>query len=132
MWLAAENGMFLRSTKGEWMTTMPEHLTMDWVESIKVRGTYSYDHYICTHRHYIFTQPKLIGVLGNSVSMFSSISLKELRDHILNVVRLHLYGTISMQVSRTLTFSLPAKLRFLYYLLFFPHSFYFSVDNLRC
>ncbi|GER45114.1 trehalose-6-phosphate synthase [Striga asiatica] len=35
MWLAAENGMFLRSTKGEWMTTMPEHLNMDWVESVQ-------------------------------------------------------------------------------------------------
>ncbi|OVA14303.1 Glycosyl transferase [Macleaya cordata] len=35
MWLAAENGMFLRVTKGEWMTTMPEHLNMDWVDSVK-------------------------------------------------------------------------------------------------
>ncbi|KAG8386486.1 hypothetical protein BUALT_Bualt03G0153600 [Buddleja alternifolia] len=35
MWLAAENGMFLRSTKGEWMTTMPEHLNMEWVDSVK-------------------------------------------------------------------------------------------------
>ncbi|KAL3503068.1 hypothetical protein ACH5RR_037517 [Cinchona calisaya] len=35
MWLAAENGMFLRYTKGEWMTTMPEHLNMDWVDSVK-------------------------------------------------------------------------------------------------
>ncbi|KAL0406702.1 UNVERIFIED_CONTAM: Alpha,alpha-trehalose-phosphate synthase [UDP-forming] 1 [Sesamum latifolium] len=35
MWLAAENGMFLRSTRGEWMTTMPEHLNMDWVDSVK-------------------------------------------------------------------------------------------------
>ncbi|XP_073137496.1 alpha,alpha-trehalose-phosphate synthase [UDP-forming] 1-like isoform X2 [Henckelia pumila] len=35
MWLAAENGMFLRSTKGEWRTTMPEHLNMDWVDSVK-------------------------------------------------------------------------------------------------
>ncbi|XP_068642525.1 alpha,alpha-trehalose-phosphate synthase [UDP-forming] 1-like [Aristolochia californica] len=35
MWLAAENGMFLRLTKGEWMTTMPEHLNMDWVDSVK-------------------------------------------------------------------------------------------------
>ncbi|KAG9149134.1 hypothetical protein Leryth_010725 [Lithospermum erythrorhizon] len=34
-WLAAEHGMFLRSTKGEWMTTMPEHLNMDWVDSVK-------------------------------------------------------------------------------------------------
>lgn len=36
MWLAAENGMFLRSTNGVWMTTMPEHLNMDWVDSVKV------------------------------------------------------------------------------------------------
>ncbi|KAH9289343.1 hypothetical protein KI387_033460, partial [Taxus chinensis] len=36
MWLAAENGMFLRrTTKGKWMTTMPEHLNMDWVETVK-------------------------------------------------------------------------------------------------
>ncbi|KAM6552290.1 hypothetical protein CsatB_002098 [Cannabis sativa] len=35
MWLAAENGMFLRLTAGEWMTTMPENLTMEWVESVK-------------------------------------------------------------------------------------------------
>ncbi|CAA7410212.1 unnamed protein product [Spirodela intermedia] len=35
MWLAAENGMFLRLTTGEWMTTMPEHLNMDWVDSVK-------------------------------------------------------------------------------------------------
>ncbi|CAA3029350.1 alpha,alpha-trehalose-phosphate synthase [UDP-forming] 1 [Olea europaea subsp. europaea] len=35
MWLAAENGMFLRSAKGRWMTTMPEHLNMDWVDSVK-------------------------------------------------------------------------------------------------
>ncbi|XP_078428264.1 alpha,alpha-trehalose-phosphate synthase [UDP-forming] 1-like isoform X2 [Wolffia australiana] len=35
LWLAAENGMFLRLTSGEWMTTMPEHLNMDWVDSVK-------------------------------------------------------------------------------------------------
>uniref|UniRef100_A0A162B8C4 Uncharacterized protein n=1 Tax=Daucus carota subsp. sativus TaxID=79200 RepID=A0A162B8C4_DAUCS len=35
MWLAAEHGMFLRSTQGEWMTTMPECLQMDWVDSVK-------------------------------------------------------------------------------------------------
>ncbi|PKI60062.1 hypothetical protein CRG98_019547 [Punica granatum] len=27
--------MFLRLTKGEWMTTMPEHLNMEWVDSVK-------------------------------------------------------------------------------------------------
>ncbi|KAI3675049.1 hypothetical protein L1987_84631 [Smallanthus sonchifolius] len=35
MWLAAENGMFLRSTRGDWMTTMPEHSNMEWVDSVK-------------------------------------------------------------------------------------------------
>lgn len=35
MWLAAENGMFLRFTRGDWMTTMPEHLNMEWVDSVK-------------------------------------------------------------------------------------------------
>lgn len=36
MWLAAENGMFLRHTKGEWMITMPEYLNMEWMESVKL------------------------------------------------------------------------------------------------
>ncbi|OMO93938.1 Glycosyl transferase, family 20 [Corchorus capsularis] len=35
LWLAAENGMFLRFTSGDWMTTMPENLNMDWVDSVK-------------------------------------------------------------------------------------------------
>ncbi|KAJ4849972.1 Trehalose-6-P synthase/phosphatase complex synthase subunit [Turnera subulata] len=35
LWLAAENGMFLRRSPGAWMTTMPENLNMDWVESVK-------------------------------------------------------------------------------------------------
>lgn len=35
MWLAAENGMFLRLTKGDWMTTMPEHSNLEWIESVK-------------------------------------------------------------------------------------------------
>ncbi|KAL1299779.1 alpha,alpha-trehalose-phosphate synthase [UDP-forming] 1 isoform X1 [Arachis ipaensis] len=35
MWLAAENGMFLNPSKGEWMTTMPEQLNMEWVDSLK-------------------------------------------------------------------------------------------------
>ncbi|KAM1057757.1 hypothetical protein ACFX13_031725 [Malus domestica] len=34
-WLAAENRMFLRLTKGESMTTMPEHLNMEWIGSVK-------------------------------------------------------------------------------------------------
>lgn len=36
VWLAAENGMFLRPPQGDWMTTMPEHLHMEWVESVQL------------------------------------------------------------------------------------------------
>eukprot|EP00271_Cylindrocystis_brebissonii_P011686 TRINITY_DN29599_c0_g1_i1.p1 TRINITY_DN29599_c0_g1~~TRINITY_DN29599_c0_g1_i1.p1 ORF type:complete len:1058 (+),score=166.06 TRINITY_DN29599_c0_g1_i1:961-4134(+) len=36
VWLAAENGMFLRPPRGDWMTTMPEHLHMEWVESVQL------------------------------------------------------------------------------------------------
>lgn len=35
IWLAAENGMYLRHTSGEWTPTM-EHLNMDWKESVQV------------------------------------------------------------------------------------------------
>ncbi|KAL8113148.1 hypothetical protein AgCh_020465 [Apium graveolens] len=42
MWLAAEHGMFLRSTQGEWMTTMPENLHMDWVDSVKDGDIYTF------------------------------------------------------------------------------------------
>lgn len=35
MWLAAENGMFLRHTRFGWIRTM-EHLNMDWRESVQV------------------------------------------------------------------------------------------------
>ena len=38
LWLAAENGMFLRHTRGDWKTTMPEHLNMDWMDSVQVRN----------------------------------------------------------------------------------------------
>ena len=49
MWLAAENGMFLRHTKGKWMTIMPDLLNMEWVDRLKVHYNSS-DHelYICT------------------------------------------------------------------------------------
>ena len=36
MWLAAENGMFLRRTGEQWISTMSEHLEISWSESVKV------------------------------------------------------------------------------------------------
>ncbi|XP_054812417.1 alpha,alpha-trehalose-phosphate synthase [UDP-forming] 1-like [Prosopis cineraria] len=35
LWLAAENGMFIHHAKGKWMSTMPELLNMEWVDSVK-------------------------------------------------------------------------------------------------
>ncbi|ESQ35106.1 hypothetical protein EUTSA_v10009417mg [Eutrema salsugineum] len=36
IWLAAENGMFLRHTTGEWvMTNMPQNMNLDWVDGTK-------------------------------------------------------------------------------------------------
>ncbi|KAL0704361.1 hypothetical protein Bca4012_070786 [Brassica carinata] len=35
IWLAAENGMFLRDTTGEWVTNIPENMNLDWVDGTK-------------------------------------------------------------------------------------------------
>ncbi|KAL8087902.1 hypothetical protein AgCh_037880 [Apium graveolens] len=35
MWLAAENGIFLRPTTGEWETTIPGNLNLDWIDCVK-------------------------------------------------------------------------------------------------
>ncbi|KAL1224159.1 putative alpha,alpha-trehalose-phosphate synthase [UDP-forming] 2 [Cardamine amara subsp. amara] len=35
IWLAAENGMFLRHTTGEWVTNLPENMNLDWVDGAK-------------------------------------------------------------------------------------------------
>ena len=36
LWLAAENGMFLRHTSGLWNTNMKQKFDMDWAVSVKV------------------------------------------------------------------------------------------------
>lgn len=36
MWLAAENGMFLRHSAGEWVTKMPENMNLEWIDGVKV------------------------------------------------------------------------------------------------
>ena len=90
MWLAAEHGMFLRLTKGEWMTTMPEHLNMEWVDSVMVSAE--------TVFLFNFFQTQNLWCLCHVFSMYWNTSRKELPDHILNVVQLHLYGITNMQV----------------------------------
>lgn len=94
MWLAAENGMSLRLTTGEWMTTMPENLNMDWVDSVKV--------YILSQKMLISSlwgplDPKLLMTIHDS-SMFSSILRKEHHELIMSFEKLLSYGITSMQV----------------------------------
>lgn len=50
IWLAAENGMFLRhsSTKRDWINVMPEHMNMDWMESVQVRRSAHHNWRACT------------------------------------------------------------------------------------
>lgn len=93
MWLAAENGMFLRATKGQWMTTMPEHLNMEWVESVKVTlkiNLYSVSRYP--------DSPGLHTLLMVCFSMSLNISQREHPGHTLNFVKLPSFGITNMQV----------------------------------
>jgi len=41
MWLAAENGMFLRHTSGEWVTRISEHMNLEWIDGVKVSTYFS-------------------------------------------------------------------------------------------
>lgn len=96
MWLAAEHGMFLRFTQGEWMTTMPENLHMDWVESVKVQIIILEIHILL----YIRSSSKYKAMIHvNHFSMFLSISPRGHPALIFSFVRLHLCGIISLQVS---------------------------------
>lgn len=72
------------------MTTMPEHLNMDWVDSIKVSQS-------CSVLGLYFVLPipnhnadltnHLLHTLDDYFSMFLSISLKERQGRNLNAVR---------------------------------------------
>ncbi|XP_010480504.1 PREDICTED: probable alpha,alpha-trehalose-phosphate synthase [UDP-forming] 2 [Camelina sativa] len=35
MWLAAENGRFLKHSNGEWVTNMPQNMNLDWVDGAR-------------------------------------------------------------------------------------------------
>lgn len=97
MWLAGENGMFLRHTSGEWVTKMPEHMNLDWIDGVKV-SLYMYlsNHY--SSLMITILLPSSISCGCFFYSKFSSTSLKELQDHISKQARLHLFGIISLQV----------------------------------
>lgn len=98
------------------MTTMPENLNMDWVDSVKVDFVTIYQltifgmNFICKLEFLIFV---------HDFSMFLSTLLREHHGHILSFVKLHLYGTTSMQVPENVFILLVndsvMELRFLFH-----------------
>lgn len=123
LWLAAENGMFLRRTRGEWMTTMPEHLNMEWVDSLKVPILLLH---LCSNSLF---WPQSLWCWWYVFSMFLSISPNEHRDHILSSVKLPLFGITSMQVLNYLALFLSKPfLPFIYCLTTVPSHNYMVSD----
>ncbi|KAH9554672.1 hypothetical protein CY35_08G075700 [Sphagnum magellanicum] len=80
MWLAAENGMFLRHTHGEWMTTMPEHLNMDWVESVQLVFDYFCER---TPRSYVETrETSLVWNYKYADTEFGRVQARNMLQHL--------------------------------------------------
>ncbi|KAI5077540.1 hypothetical protein GOP47_0007364 [Adiantum capillus-veneris] len=80
LWLAAENGMFLRHTRGDWKTTMPEHLNMDWMESVEVVFDYFRER---TPRSYVETRDtSIVWNYKYADVEFGRVQAKDLLQHL--------------------------------------------------
>ncbi|GLT80169.1 hypothetical protein SLA2020_516230 [Shorea laevis] len=80
LWLAAENGMFLRSTAGEWMTTMPECLNMDWVDSVK--HVFRYFTERTPRSHFEFRETSLKWNYKYADLVFGRLQARDLLQHL--------------------------------------------------
>ncbi|KAF5475262.1 hypothetical protein F2P56_007086 [Juglans regia] len=80
MWLAAENGIFLRPTMGEWMTTMPENLYMDWVESVK--HVFEYFTERTPRSHFELRETSLVWNYKYSDVEFGRIQARDMLQHL--------------------------------------------------
>ncbi|XP_038998490.1 alpha,alpha-trehalose-phosphate synthase [UDP-forming] 1-like isoform X2 [Hibiscus syriacus] len=80
MWLAAENGMFLRHTKGDWMTTMPEHLNMEWVDSVKHVFEYFRDR--TPRSHFDFRETSLVWNYKYADVEFGRLQARDMLQHL--------------------------------------------------
>ncbi|KAJ7968810.1 Alpha,alpha-trehalose-phosphate synthase 1 [Quillaja saponaria] len=80
MWLAAENGMFLRLTSGEWMTTMPENLNMEWVDSIK--HVFEYFTERTPRSHFELRETSLVWNYKYADVEFGRIQARDLLQHL--------------------------------------------------
>ncbi|XP_047333615.1 alpha,alpha-trehalose-phosphate synthase [UDP-forming] 1-like [Impatiens glandulifera] len=80
MWLAAEHGMFLRHTKGDWMTTMPEHLNMEWVDSVK--HVFEYFTERTPRSHFELRQTSLVWNYKYADVEFGRLQAKDMLQHL--------------------------------------------------
>ncbi|XP_020547303.1 alpha,alpha-trehalose-phosphate synthase [UDP-forming] 1-like, partial [Sesamum indicum] len=80
LWLAAEHGMFLRLTTGDWMTTMPENLNMDWVDSVK--HVFEYFTERTPRSHFELRETSLVWNYKHADVEFGKLQSKDLLQHL--------------------------------------------------
>ncbi|GKV47892.1 hypothetical protein SLEP1_g54745 [Rubroshorea leprosula] len=81
MWLAAENGMFLRlANVGDWMTTMPEHSNMEWVDSVKHVFEYFTDR--TPRSHFELRETSLVWNYKYADVEFGRLQARDMLQHI--------------------------------------------------
>ncbi|CAA0832395.1 Alpha-alpha-trehalose-phosphate synthase [Striga hermonthica] len=80
LWLAAEHGMFLRRTTGNWMTTMPENLNMDWVDSVK--HVFEYFTERTPRSHFELRETSLVWNYKYADVEFGKLQSKDLLQHL--------------------------------------------------
>ncbi|KAB2086722.1 hypothetical protein ES319_A04G053500v1 [Gossypium barbadense] len=80
LWLAAENGMFLRHTKGDWMTTMPEHLNLEWIDSVK--HVFEYFTERTPRSHFDFRDTSLVWNYKYANIEFGRLQARDMLQHL--------------------------------------------------
>ncbi|XP_073300678.1 alpha,alpha-trehalose-phosphate synthase [UDP-forming] 1-like [Primulina huaijiensis] len=80
LWLAAEHGMFLRLTTEDWMTTMPENLNMDWVDS--VQHVFEYFTERTPRSHFELRETSLVWNYKYADVEFGKLQSKDLLQHL--------------------------------------------------
>ncbi|GMI64558.1 trehalose-6-phosphate synthase, TREHALOSE-6-PHOSPHATE SYNTHASE 1 [Hibiscus trionum] len=80
LWLAAENGMFLRVTTGDWMATMPENINMDWADSVK--NVFEYFTERTPRSHFELRETSLMWNYKYSDIEFGRLQARDLLQHL--------------------------------------------------
>ncbi|KAK6917274.1 Glycosyl transferase, family 20 [Dillenia turbinata] len=80
IWLAAENGMFLRCTKEDWVTTIPEISNMEWVDSVK--HVFEYFTERTPRSHFEVRQASLVWNYKFADIEFGRIQARDLLQHL--------------------------------------------------